>query len=103
MGDGNKRLLLEEMREKYQLVDRVEMLGTVPQDEVRNVLHRGDMFLCCSLTESFCIAILEAAACGLYVVSANVGGISEILPSEMIKFTDANPESIATTVLESIP
>ena len=27
----------------------------------------------CSLTEAFCIAILEAASCGLYVVSTAVG------------------------------
>ena len=32
------------------------------------------MFLNCSLTESFCIAILEAACTGLFVVSTNVGG-----------------------------
>lgn len=60
-GDGPKRLLLEEMREKFQLHDRVEMLGAVPHARVRSVLVRGHIFLNCSLTESFCIAILEAA------------------------------------------
>lgn len=60
-GDGPKRLLLEETREKYQLHDRIEMLGAVPHARVRSVLVRGHIFLNCSLTESFCIAILEAA------------------------------------------
>lgn len=60
-GDGPKRLLLEEMREKSQLHDRIEMLGAVPHARVRSVLVRGHIFLNCSLTESFCIAILEAA------------------------------------------
>lgn len=60
-GDGPKRLLLEEMREKNQLHDRIEMLGAVPHARVRSVLIRGHIFLNCSLTESFCIAILEAA------------------------------------------
>lgn len=60
-GDGPKRLLLEEMREKSQLHDRVEILGAVPHSRVRSVLVRGHIFLNCSLTESFCIAILEAA------------------------------------------
>lgn len=60
-GDGPKRLLLEEMREKSQLHDRIEMLGAVPHSRVRSVLVRGHIFLNCSLTESFCIAILEAA------------------------------------------
>ena len=37
--------------------------------QLRNVLVRGRIFLNCSLTEAFCIAILEAASCGLLVVS----------------------------------
>jgi len=35
------------------------------------------------LTESFCIAILEAACCGLMVVSTDVGGVPEVLPPHM--------------------
>lgn len=30
-----------------------------------------------SLTEAFCIAILEAASCGLLTVSTRVGGVPE--------------------------
>lgn len=36
-GDGPKRVRLEEMREKYGLQDRVEMLGVVPHSNVRDV------------------------------------------------------------------
>lgn len=43
-----------------------------------------------SLTESFGIAILEAACAGLYVVSTRVGGVPEILPEDMISF--ASPD-----------
>ena len=43
-----------------------------------------------SLTDSFGIAILEAACAGLYVVSTRVGGVPEILPEDMISF--AEPE-----------
>lgn len=68
-GDGPKRLLLEEMRERSQLHDRIEILGAVPHSRVRSVLVRGHIFLNCSLTESFCIAILEAARCDGLVVS----------------------------------
>lgn len=45
-----------------------------------------------SLTESFGIAILEAACAGLYVVSTRVGGVPEILPQDMISFA-AEPEA----------
>jgi hypothetical protein len=91
-GDGPKRLILEEMRERHQLHERVELLGAVPHGNVRDVLCRGHIFLNCSLTESFCIAILEAACCGLYVVSTRVGGVPEVLPSHMVSFADPVPE-----------
>ena len=36
-GDGPKKLLLEEMQERHQLHDRVELLGAVSHDQVRDV------------------------------------------------------------------
>lgn len=62
----------------------MELLGAIPHSEVRNVLVRGHIFLNTSLTEAFCIAIVEAASCGLKIVSTEVGGIREVLPSHMI-------------------
>lgn len=103
-GDGPKRLLLEEMREKHRLHDRVQLIGAVPHARVREVLCQGHIFLNSSLTESFCIAILEAAACGLFVVSTRVGGVPEVLPPDMIKFArEITPEALAEAVLEAIP
>jgi phosphatidylinositol glycan class A protein len=36
-GDGPKFLALEQMREKYMLQDKVEMLGSIRHEEVRDV------------------------------------------------------------------
>ena len=63
-GDGPKRIDLEQMTEKFMLHDRVEFLGPVLHSHVRNVLVQGQIFLNCSLTEAFCIGIVEAACCG---------------------------------------
>jgi phosphatidylinositol N-acetylglucosaminyltransferase subunit A len=101
-GDGPKKILLEEMREKYQLHDNVEFLGAVPHHLVRDVLVRGHIFLNCSLTESFCVAILEAASCGLHIVSTNVGGVPEVLPSSMITFADPETNSLVKAVEDAI-
>lgn len=102
-GDGPKKLLLEEMREKHQLHDRVELLGAVPHAQVRDVLVRGHIFLNCSLTEAFCIAILEAACCGLFVVSTRVGGVPEVLPPYMIKFAEPNAGDLVSALADAIP
>jgi len=101
-GDGPRRLQIEEMRERYQLHDRVELLGSVHHNDVRKVLTRGHIFLNCSLTESFCIAILEAVTCGLYTVSTRVGGVGEVLPEEMISFAEPNRDDIIRALQEAI-
>ncbi|XP_043198488.1 phosphatidylinositol N-acetylglucosaminyltransferase subunit A-like [Amphibalanus amphitrite] len=93
-GDGPKRSMLEEMTEKNQLSDRVTFLGELKHSEVRDVLVQGDIYINCSLTEAFCIAIVEAASCGLQVVSTRVGGVPEVLPPDQIWLTEPTVESL---------
>lgn len=53
---------------------------------------QGHIFLNMALTDSFCIAIVEAASCGLRVVTTNVGGIPEVLPPHLVKLANPNTE-----------
>ncbi|XP_058111372.1 phosphatidylinositol N-acetylglucosaminyltransferase subunit A isoform X3 [Magnolia sinica] len=101
-GDGPKRVRLEEMREKHSLQDRVEMLGAVPHAQVRSVLISGHIFLNSSLTEAFCIAILEAASCGLLTVSTRVGGVPEVLPDDMIVLAEPVPSDMVQAIKKAI-
>ncbi|KAJ1553617.1 hypothetical protein HK405_007401 [Cladochytrium tenue] len=101
-GDGPKRVELEQMREVHVLQDRVTMLGAVKHSDVRNVLVQGDIFLNTSLTEAFCIAIVEAVCCGLLVVCTKVGGIPEVLPDHMIQFADPDPEDLLKSLSTAI-
>ena len=70
---------------------------------MRNVLVRGHIFLNTSITEAFCIAIVEAASCGLFVVSTNVGAIKEVLPDHMVNFADPDPKDIIEKLVQAIP
>jgi len=102
-GDGAKKLALEEMMERERLQDRVQLLGAIPHTRVSAVLNQGHIFLNCSLTESFCIAILEAASCGLYVVSTNVGGVPEVLPEDrMIHLSEPSVSAMVATLSDAI-
>lgn len=89
-GSGPKAIDLEQMIERNVLQDRVELLGPVRHEEVRDVMVRGHIYLHPSLTEAFGTVIVEAASCGLYVVCTQVGGIPEVLPEHMTVF--AKPE-----------
>lgn len=91
-GDGPKMVDLLQMREKYELQDRIELVGAVRPAEVRGVLTRGQIYLNTSLTEAFGISIIEAACAGLFVVSTRVGGVPEILPADMVEFARADED-----------
>ena len=89
-GSGPKAIDLEQMIEQNVLQDKVEMLGPVRHENVRDVMVQGHIYLHPSLTEAFGTVIVEAASGGLYVVCTAVGGIPEVLPSHMTVF--AKPE-----------
>ncbi|KAJ3413926.1 Phosphatidylinositol N-acetylglucosaminyltransferase gpi3 subunit [Chytridiales sp. JEL 0842] len=101
-GDGPKRVELEQMREKHVLQDRVTVLGAVNHADVREVLVQGHIFLNTSLTEAFCIAIVEAACCGLLVVSTKVGGVPEVLPDHMIFFAEPEEHALVKSLASAV-
>ncbi|KAF2034107.1 phosphatidylinositol:UDP-GlcNAc transferase PIG-A [Setomelanomma holmii] len=94
-GTGPKAIDLEQMIERNVLQDKVLMMGPVRHEEVRDVMVRGHIYLCPSLTEAFGTVIVEAASCGLYVVATRVGGIPEVLPTHMVEFAAPEEEDLA--------
>ncbi|XP_044731343.1 phosphatidylinositol N-acetylglucosaminyltransferase subunit A [Chrysoperla carnea] len=101
-GDGPKRWLLEEVREQKGLQDRVTLLGSLEHSQVVHVLRKGHIFLNTSLTEAYCMAIVEAASCGLQVVSTRVGGIPEVLPSDLIYLSEPNVPDLIKSLEQAI-
>ncbi|KAG7669225.1 hypothetical protein Ndes2526B_g05523 [Nannochloris sp. 'desiccata'] len=97
-GDGPKKHLLEEIIHSEGLDSRVTLIGEVQHDHVRQLLIQGQIFLNCSLTEAFCVSLVEAAAAGLLVVSTRVGGVPEVLPPEMLVLADPSPEGVLSAI-----
>lgn len=64
-GDGAKMPVLKFLVQKCQIQSQVEILGMVDCNEVPSVLNRGHVFVNTSICEAFCMAVLEAVACGL--------------------------------------
>ena len=93
-GDGPKRQELFNAIHEGDLESRVILKGAIPHADVRGFLSQGSIFLNCSLTEAFCVALVEAAAVGLTIVSTSVGGVPEVLPSSMMVLADASADGI---------
>ncbi|KXZ46226.1 hypothetical protein GPECTOR_46g295 [Gonium pectorale] len=93
-GDGPKRKLLEKVVSDHGLGDRVALCGAVQHEHARDFMVRGHVFLNASLTEAFCMALVEAAAAGLVVVSTAVGGVPEVLPPDLIVLAEPSAEGL---------
>ena len=61
------------------LLDDVNFAGPMPSDMVARRLHAADVFCLPSFAEGLPIAIMEAMAVGVPVVSTSVGGITELV------------------------
>ena len=64
------------------LQDRVTLLGSVPKTDVPTVLSRSDIFVNTTNVDNTPISVIEAMACGLCIVSTNVGGMPYLLTHE---------------------
>ncbi|MES1244727.1 MAG: glycosyltransferase [Acidobacteriota bacterium] len=80
VGDGETRPLLEERAGKPELAGRVHLAGYRPDPQ--RFYRAVDVFAITSDTEQMPVALLEAMASGLPVVSTDVGDVRGVLPSE---------------------
>ena len=79
-----------------QLNDKVSFTGMLQGTDLVNTLASGDFLVLSSNYENMPVVILEAFACGLPVVSTNVGGIAEMVnESNGILVPPRDPEKLA--------
>ena len=72
---------------------KIEFINQVPHKEVVTILQKSDLFILFSNYENLPCVILESFACGIPVISTNVGGINEFFPEEfgyLIPLKDEN-------------
>lgn len=87
-GDGPLRGSLEALAKTCGVEDRVRFLGSVPYDEVHNIVAAGDVFVRASRSEGFGNSFIEAMAVGTPVVGTNIGGIPDFLTDAIRHPTD---------------
>jgi len=81
IGEGELRKELEDEIKKHGIENCVQILGTRSHKEIPKWMNACDLLCLPSLNEGVPNVILEALACGIPVVTSNVGGIPEIIIS----------------------
>ena len=79
IGDGSLRAELEATSRLPDLQGKVSLLGVKRPVEIADILRASDLFVLCSAYEGMPIAVLEALAAGLPVVSTRVGEIPGVV------------------------
>ncbi len=77
--EGDIRTELVTLVARLGLADRVHFLGALPSDELKWPLSASDVFVLATGNEGWANVFLEAMACGLPVVSTDVGGNAEVV------------------------
>jgi colanic acid/amylovoran biosynthesis glycosyltransferase len=85
VGGGPLREELERKARELGIAGRVRFLGTMREDEVRDLLDRADLLVLPSVVaksgqmEGVPVALMEALAAGVPVVSTRLSGIPELI------------------------
>ncbi len=98
IGEGEERKNLERIIEKYNLENRVFLVGFL--ENAKEYLRAFDIFTLTSIKEGLPYTILEAGLAGLPVIASNTGGIPDIVDSGLngILVEKTNIEQITKTI-----
>jgi glycosyltransferase involved in cell wall biosynthesis len=99
VGGGPDGAALQQLASQLGIASQVDFIGAVAHDKVPDELRRMHVYAALSRThsETFGVAVVEASACGLPVVVADVGGLPEVVEKDVtgLIVPPDDPESAA--------
>jgi glycosyltransferase involved in cell wall biosynthesis len=94
---------LEEKMKHFAVQSGIEHAVTFPGflnfDQKIREFERADVFLSTNRVDNTPVAVIEACACGLPVVSTSVGGVPDLITDQVDGLlADQNPRALAATI-----
>ncbi|MCB1705689.1 MAG: glycosyltransferase family 4 protein [Halioglobus sp.] len=106
-GSGPQRAELQQLVQRLGLTDVVVFLGRLDRQQIVDLYHGADAMLNPSRVDNMPNSVLEALACGLPVISTNVGGVPYIVEDGQTALlvprddADAMAQAIVTVYTDS--
>lgn len=98
IGDGPQLPELKRTVNNYKLNDIIFFLGL--RKDVPDLLKNMDVLLLLSKTEGLPLSIIEGLRQGLYVISTDVGGVSEMIGDEFGKLVERDPKILCDVIVD---
>jgi glycosyltransferase involved in cell wall biosynthesis len=104
VGGGDQQEKIARRVKRYGLEEYVHLVGPKPYNEIPFWMNAGEVLCLPSIREGSPNVLLEAVACGKYVVASRVGGIPEMLPggSQGILVTPGDACALARALEEAL-
>ncbi|MEO1655120.1 MAG: glycosyltransferase family 4 protein, partial [Bacteroidota bacterium] len=103
VGDGPMGAMVPGWIKEFDLEDKVDWIGRIPWNEVKKAYLEHDVFIFCSLRESFGSQLLESMAYGLPIITLNHQGAGYFVPDEAsIKVSVESPEQSAQEIAAAV-
>ncbi len=102
--EGNIRERLEHQVKMLKLEDNVRFLGAYPSDQLKVPLSAADLFVLATANEGWANVFLEAMACGLPVITTEVGGNKEVVndPSLGTVVPFGDPDALLAALMQGL-
>lgn len=81
---GGDSTYLKKLAGKYDVLDNVEFLGSLPHSEIFSFMDGLDIYIQPSNADAMPRALLEAMSRGCAVIGSSTGGIPELVPQEYV-------------------
>lgn len=78
-GEGPERRHLEALIRKFELSERVFLLGHIPREQMASLYDRADLVVLTSRSEGIPLVLMEAMASGKIVLAPEITGIPELI------------------------
>ena len=102
IGEGRLKERIKQKIADLMISDRVFFTGSIPQQRVAEILQIADLFLLTSAFEGMPLAVLEALASGIPVVTTEAGEVKMVVrdgfSGRVVK--ERTPDAIGNAILE---
>lgn len=98
VGDGPQLPELKRTVNGYKLNDSIVFLGL--RKDVPDLLKNMDVLLLLSKTEGLPLSIIEGLRQGLYIISTDVGGVSEMIGDGFGKLVERDPRKLCDIIMQ---
>lgn len=107
-GDGSLQGMWE-LAVQLEVADHITITGASPHDEIPHYLIANDIFINTTTIDNTPVSVIEAMACGLPIVTTNVGGMPWLVvdgvdgllvpPDDPVSMADAIKQILSSTDL----